>query len=143
MNETLKIINSRVSIKSYRPEQITKDELEAVLESGKNAPSGMNRQTPVFIAVQDKTVRDELSVLNASFMNREGDPFYGAPTVICVLVKEGINTNVEDGSLAIGNMLNAAHAIGLGACWIHRCKQMFESDYGKNMLQKLKKVLIW
>lgn len=137
MNETLKILNSRVSVKSYRPEQITKDELEAVLEAGKNAPTGMNRQTPVFIAVQDKTVRDELSFLNASFMNREGDPFYGAPTVICVLVKEGINTNVEDGSLAIGNMLNAAHAIGLGACWIHRCKQMFESDYGKNMLQKL------
>lgn len=136
MNKAVEVLYSRVSVKAYKPEQITKEELEIVLEAGKNAPTGMNRQSPVFIAVQDKTVRDELSALNASFMNREGDPFYGAPTVICVLVKDGILTNVEDGSLALGNMLNAAHAIGLGSCWIHRCKQMFESEYGKELLKK-------
>lgn len=137
MNEALRILNERVSVRSYKQEQITKEELDAVLEAGKNAPTGMNRQCPVFIAVQDKKVRDQLSALNASFMNREGDPFYGAPTVICVLVKEGINTNLEDGSLALGNMLNAAYALGLGACWIHRCKEMFQSDYGKELLSML------
>lgn len=137
MNETLKTLNERVSVRAYKREQITKQELDAVLEAGKNAPTGLNRQCPVFIAVQDKKIRDELSSLNASFMDREGDPFYSAPTVICVLVKEGVNTNIEDGSLALGNMLNAAFALGLGACWIHRCKEMFESDYGKKLLSDL------
>lgn len=137
MNETLETLNRRVSVRSYKQEQITKQELDAVLEAGKNAPTGLNRQCPVFIAVQDKKIRDRLSALNASFMDREGDPFYGAPTIICVLVKEGINTNIEDGSLALGNMLNAAYALGLGACWIHRCREMFESDYGKKLLADL------
>lgn len=137
MNETIRTLKTRVSVRTYKPDQIKKDELDIVLEAGKFAPTGMNRQTPVFIAVQDKKTRDELSALNASFMNRGGDPFYGAPTVICVLVKEGISTNVEDGSLAIGNMLNAASSLGLGSCWIHRCKEMFESEYGKNLLKKL------
>ncbi len=137
MNETLLTLKTRVSVRSYKPEQISKEELDIVLEAGKFAPTGMNRQTPVFIAVRDKKIRDELSTLNASFMSREGDPFYGAPTVICVLVKEGINTNVEDGSLALGNMMNAAASIGLGSCWIHRCKEMFESAYGKDLLKKL------
>ena len=132
--DAIKALNDRVSVRCYKEEQISKEELETVLEAGKNAPTGMNRQSPVFIAVQNKKIRDELSALNASFMDREDDPFYGAPTVICVLVKEGIITNIEDGSLALGNMLNAAYAIGLGACWIHRCKQMFESEYGKNLL---------
>ena len=132
--DAIKALNDRVSVRCYKEEQISKEELETVLEAGKNAPTGMNRQSPVFIAVQNKKIRDELSALNASFMDRESDPFYGAPTVICVLVKEGIITNIEDGSLALGNMLNTAYAIGLGACWIHRCKQMFESEYGKNLL---------
>lgn len=136
MNDAIRILNERVSVRNYKEEQITREELDTVLEAGKNAPTGMNRQSPVFIAVQNKKVRDELSALNASVMDREGDPFYGAPTVICVLVKEGIITNIEDGSLALGNMLNAAYALGLGACWIHRCKQMFESEYGKKMLSE-------
>ena len=136
MNAAIDVLNNRVSVRAYKPDQITKQELETVLNAGKNAPTGMNRQTPVFIAVQNKEIRDKLSALNASFMSREGDPFYGAPTVICVLVKKGINTNLEDGSLALGNMLNAAYSIGLGACWIHRCKEMFESEYGISVLKE-------
>ncbi len=137
MNETLRTLCDRVSVRSFLPDQITRAELDAVLEAGKNAPTGMNRQSPVFIAVQDKTLRDRLSALNAEAAGINGDPFYGAPTVICVVVKNGIHTNTEDGSLAIGNMLNAAFSLGLGSCWIHRCREMLCTDYGRELLETL------
>ena len=137
MNETLQNLVTRRSIKKYNPEiPVTDGELDAVLEAGLYAPSGMNRQGTVMVAVRNKETRDLLSKLNAAVMGSDGDPFYGAPCVIAVLV-EPSGTAVEDASLVMGNLLNAAHSLGLGSCWIHRAKEEFESEEGKEILRRL------
>ncbi len=135
MNPTLENLLNRRSIRKYLPEQVTDEELDSVLCAGLYAPSGMNRQGAVMVAVRDKETRDLLSRLNAAVMNSNSDPFYGAPCVIVVLV-EPSGTATEDGSLVIGNLLNAAHAIGLGSCWINRAKEVFATDEGKALLKK-------
>ncbi len=101
------------------------------------APTGMNRQTPVIIAVTNKEVRDKLSKLNASIMGGEGDPFYNAPVILIVLAEKSFPTYVYDGSLVMGNLLNAAHAYGISSCWIHRAKEEFESEEGRKILSEL------
>ena len=100
------------------------------------APTGMGRQSPVMVAVQDPDTVRELSRLNARVMGSSTDPFYGAPTVIVVLADPEIGTYREDGSLVMGNLLNAAHAVGLGSCWIHRAREVFDSPEGKALLKK-------
>ena len=136
MNEVIKALLERRSIKDYTNEQVTDEQLEQIIKCGLYAPNGMGAQAPVFIAVRDKQTRDELSKLNADVMGASADPFYNAPCVICVLADSQRSTAVEDASLAIGNMCLAAHSLGLGSCWIHRCKQVFESDQGKALLEK-------
>lgn len=137
MNETVNTLLSRRSIRKFKPEQIKDEELNAVLEAGKYAPSGANHQSPLFIVVQNKDVIKKIAKLNASFTgNPNGDPYYGAPTVILVLADKSKVTPVEDASLALGNMFNAAYSLGLGSCWIHRTKQMFESEEGKALLKE-------
>ena len=89
------------------------------------------------IAVTDKTVRDELSAMNAAVMGAAMDLFYGAPVVVVVLADKNRPTYRCDGSLVIGNLMNAAHSLGIGSCWIHRAKEEFESDAGKAILAKL------
>ena len=96
----------------------------------------MNRQSPIIVAVQDKATRDRLSALNAQIMGRDGDPFYGAPTVLVVLADRQIPTYVEDGSLVLGNLLLAASSIGLGSCWINRAKETFDREEGKALLRQ-------
>lgn len=135
-NEVLSAIAARRSCRAYRPEQIKPEELEAVLTAGTWAPTGMNRQSPVIVAVQDKATRDQLSRINAEIMGRDGDPFYGAPTVLVVLADRSVHTHVEDGSLVLGDLLLAASSIGLGSCWIHRAKETFETEEGKALLRK-------
>ncbi len=136
MKETIQDLKSRRSIKRYKPEQITKNELIQVLEAGMNAPSGMNRQAAVMAVVQEPETVKKLSAMNAAVMGVSSDPFYGAPTVIAVLADRTVPTYLYDGSLVMGNLLNAAHALGLGACWIHRAKEVFVSDEGKKLLKK-------
>jgi len=135
-SEGLRILCERRSVRSYRPEPISRTELDAVLEAGLYAPSGMNRQPVVLVAVQDRTLRDRLSRMNGAVMGQtDSDPFYGAPTVVVVLADRGLSrTALEDGCLALGNMMNAAHALGLGSCWIHRAREMFECEEGKELL---------
>lgn len=133
-NETLSNLLTRRSIKKYKPEQITEEQLQAILEAGQYAPSGMNKQSPVFVAVQDPATVEKLARMNIP--GGKSNPFYGAPTVVLVLVSTSVSTGVEDASLAIGNMCNAAHALGLGSCWIHRAKEMFETEEGKALLQQ-------
>lgn len=135
-NEVLSAIAARRSCRAYRPEQIKSEELQAVVEAGTWAPTGMNRQSPVIVAVQDKATRDQLSAMNAAIMGTENDPFYGAPTVLVVLADRSVPTHVEDGSLVMGNLLLAASSIGLGSCWIHRARETFESEEGKALLRK-------
>ena len=135
-NEILEAIKKRRSIRAYKPDQITADELNAVLEAGTYAASGMGWQSPKFVAVQNRETRDLLSRLNAEVMGNSGDPFYGAPTIIVVFADKDRFTWHEDGSLAIGNMLLAAYAAGLGSCWIHRAREVFSSIEGNKLMQR-------
>ena len=112
------------------------NDMNAVLEAGTWAPTGMGRQSPVIVCIQNKADRDTLSKMNAAAMGGNGDPFYGAPCVAVVLVDKTIPTCVEDGSLVMGNMLNSAESVGLSACWIHRAKEMFETAEGQALLKK-------
>jgi nitroreductase len=105
------------------------------LDAGMYAPSGGDDQSAVFIVVQDKTTLDKLSQLNSKVRGVEGQPYYGAPTVILVLAEKNKRTPIEDGCLALGNMLNAAASVGLGSCWVHRTRQMFETQEGKDLLK--------
>ena len=132
----MKTLYERRSIRRYQSKQITREELDAVVRAGVCAPSGKNRQSAIIVAVQDKATRDELSRLNAAVLGTQSDPFYGAPTVLVVLADANSPYAVEDGSLVLGNLMNAAKAIGLGSCWINRAKEVFASDAGKALLKK-------
>ena len=130
------ILKNRRSIRKYKSEQVSDAHLDAILEAGLYAPSGMNTQNAYMVAVRDKETRDQLSRMNAAVMGTDKDPFYGAPCVVVVLVEPERYTAVEDGSLVLGNLMNAAYEAGVGSCWIHRARQMFESDEGKALLKK-------
>lgn len=136
MNETLQTLKNRRSVRSYLPEQIKDEELQQILEAGIYAPTGMGAQSPIIVVVQDKETIAYLSKLNAAVMGSTSDPFYGAPTVVVVLADRSRGTCVEDGSLVIGNMLNAAASLGVGSCWIHRAKEVFDTPEGKAFLEK-------
>ena len=138
MNETIKNLIERRSIRNYKDEMIPREVLDEIIKAGTYAPTGMNRQAPIIIAVTKKEERDKLSKLNAKIMGNENiDPFYGAPVVLIVLADKTIPTAIYDGSLVMGNLMNAAHALGVGSCWIHRAKEEFETDEGKEILKSL------
>ena len=126
----------RRSVRKYKPEQITDELLDAVLEAGLYAPTAKNNQKPVMVAVRDKETRDLLSKINAEVWGTTSDPFYGAPCVIVVLADPEIPTWIDDGSLVLGNLMNAAHALNLGSCWINRARQTFDRPEGKALLEK-------
>ena len=137
MNDAVRNLMERRSIRAYTDRQVSDELLETVLNAGIYAPSGMNTQGVRLVAVRDRQTRDLLSKLNAAVMGTDRDPFYGAPCVVVVLADPEIYGGwVEDGALALGNMMNAAHALGLGSCWIHRARQVFDSPEGKELLQK-------
>ncbi|MBQ5930570.1 MAG: nitroreductase [Clostridia bacterium] len=136
--DALQAMLTRKSIKKYKPDPVSKELIDKVIEAGLNAPSGLNKQSPIILAVTNKEVRDKLSKLNAGkdpFFR--ADPFYGAPVVLVVLADKSVPTRVYDGSLVMENLQLAAHALGLGACWIHRAKETFEMDEGKEILKSL------
>lgn len=136
--DALEAMLTRKSVKKYRSDPVPKELLDTIIAAGLKAPSGMNRQSPVILAVTNREVRDELSALNLSDDPfHRVDPFYGAPAVLVVLADKSAPTYLYDGALVMENMLIAAHALGLGACWIHRAKETFEKPEGKALLQKL------
>lgn len=137
MNETLKVLKERRSIRKYKAEQIKDSELDLILEAGTWAPTGKGQQSPVMVVVQDKETISYMSKLNAQIQgNPKADPFYGAPTVVVVLA-DGENPNwFADGSLVMGNLMNAAHSIGVGSCWINRAGELFDMPEGKELLKK-------
>ncbi len=137
MNESLKTLIERRSCRSYKPDPIPAEILDQILEAGTYAATGMGKQSPIMIAVTDKETRDKLSRMNAAVMGASNDPFYGAPVVIIVLANRAVPTYLYDGSLVMGNLMNAAHALGIASCWIHRAKEEFESAEGKAMLKEL------
>ena len=134
MDAMYNLLNRR-SVRKYSDKQVPDELLDQVLEAGLYAPTGMNTQNIYMVAVRDKETRDLMMKLNAAVMGRDGDPFYGAPCVIVVLGDPEIYPVVENGSLVLGNLMNAAHALGLGSCWIHRAKQTFETEEGKALLR--------
>ena len=136
MNQIIEALKSRRSCRAYKPEQISDAQLDAVLEAGMYAPTGHGWQAPVMVVIQDKDTIAKLSEMNAAILGTGVDPFYGAPTVIVVLADKSRPTYLYDGSCVMDNLLNAAHAVGLGACWIHRAKEEFESDTGKALLKQ-------
>ena len=137
-NEILQNIITRRSCKKYRSDPVPQELVEAVVEAGLYAASGSNLQGAIILAVTDKTTRDRLSRLNAKYdpMGRT-DPFYNAPVVLAVLGDKTTGTGVEDGSLMMGNMMLAAHSLGLGSCWIHRAAEAFADPDGLALLQEL------
>ncbi len=136
--DAIKNMLTRTSVKKYKSDLVSKEILDQIIEAGTYAPTGRNAQSPIILAVTNKQVRDELSKLNAKVMGVEGvDPFYGAPVVLVVLADKQRNTRVYDGSLVMGNLQLAAHALGVGACWIHRAKEVFEMPEGQALLKKL------
>ena len=139
MNETLKVLKTRRSCRNFKPDMVTEDELKAIIEAGTYAATGMGKQSPVIIAVTDKELRDRISEENRKIGGwQEGfDPFYGAPVILIVLANREVPTYVYDGSLVMGNLMNAAESLGVASIWIHRAKEEFESDFGKNLLKKL------
>ena len=136
MNETIKNLIERRSCRKYSTTQIKEEELNSVLKAGEYAPTGMGRQSPIILVLQNKEKIEKLSKLNAKIMGTDKDPFYGAPTVLIVLADKNIGTYKEDGSLVFGNLMNAAYSIGLGSCWIHRAKEEFETEEGKELLKE-------
>ena len=136
MNETVNSLLKRRSVRRFKAEQVSDELLDTVLNAGQYAASGMNSQNTVLVAVRDPETRNLLSKLNAAVMGSSNDPFYGAPCVIVVLANTTRGTWVEDGSLVIGNLMTAAHAVGLGSCWIHRAREVFDSEEGKALLTK-------
>ena len=137
MNNILETIVSRRSIKKYKNTPVEKELLNKVIKAGTYAPTGKNRQSPLIIAITNTAIRNRLSIELADYRNITTDPFYGAPVILAVLADKGVFTHVYDGSCVIENMLLEAHSLGLGACWIHHAKEIFERDYGKKILARL------
>ena len=139
MNETLKVLEERRSCRNFKPDMITEDELQQILRAGTYAATGMGKQSPIIIAVTKKELRDQFAEENRKIMGApEGvDPFYGAPVILVVLANKAIPTHVYDGSLVMGNLMNAAESLGVANIWIHRAKEEFESDFGKNIFADL------
>ena len=126
MNDVLEAIKTRRSIKKFKPDPIPQEYIDQIIEAGTYAASGMNEQAAIILAVTDPEIVKLLSTVNAEIKGVSGDPFYGAPVVLVVLASSSRLTRVEDGSLVIGNMMLAAHSLGIGSCWIHRAKETFE-----------------
>ena len=136
MNDVIKNIQERRSVRAYRQEQIKEEELQVILEAGTYAPTGMGMQSPKIVVVQDPVLISRLSKMNAEVMGTDSDPFYGAPTVLVVLADSGRPTCVEDGSLVMGTLMLAAHSVGVASCWIHRAREVFASTEGKGLLKQ-------
>ncbi len=137
MSETLNTLKARRSCRAYKPEHIEEEKLNAIIEAGTYAPTGLGKQSPIIIAVKDEVVKAKLAKMNAEIMGMKIDPFYGAPELLIVLADKSMPTYIYDGSLVMGNMMNAAEALGVASCWIHRAKEEFENEEGKEILKSL------
>lgn len=136
MNDVIKCLTERRSVKSYSDRMVEDDKIAEIVEAGKYAPCGMGMQATMMVVVKDPMTVKKIAKMNAEVMGVSKDPFYGAPVVIVVFADTNRGTYIEDGSLVMGNLLNAAHSLGVDSCWIHRAKQVFESEEGKILKEK-------
>ncbi len=136
-NEALEVLKNRRSIRKYKAEQVSREELTSVLEAGTYGATGMGTQSPLIVAVQNPEMIAVLNRLNAEILGNPGSlPYYGAPTIVFVFASPTVRTPFED-ALSVGtNILNAAYAVGLGSCWINRSRQMFETEEGKVLMRQ-------
>ncbi len=139
MSQVLEQIKNRRSVRKYKADMIPQEVLDQIIEAGLYAASGKGQQSAIIIQVTNKKLRDEISRMNCKIGGWEDgfDPFYGAPAMLIVLAKKDWPTHVYDGSLVMGNLMLAAHELGVGSCWIHRAKEEFETQWGKELLRSL------
>ena len=137
MADTLTTLKTRRSCRAYKPDHVEEEKLNAIIEAGTYAATGMGKQSPIILVIKDQAIRDQLAKLNAAAMGMDIDPFYGAPELLVVLANKAMPTYIYDGSLVMGNMMNAAADLGVASCWIHRAKEEFESEEGKAILKQL------
>lgn len=138
MNEIIKAMKERRSVRKYTSKMPAKSDIEQIVEAGLFAANAMGKQETAIVAVTNRELRDRLSRMNAKLLgNVAFDPFYGAPVILVVLGKKDWANRVYDGSLVMGNLMLASHALGLGSIWIHRAKEEFESEEGKTILKEL------
>ena len=137
MSNLLEEMKTRRSIRKFKPDAIPQEILDQIIEAGTYAANGRGAQNVIIIQVTNKEKRDEIAKKNAEIMGSEGDPFYGAPAMLIVLGKKDWPTHVYDGSLVMGNLMLAAHDLGIGSCWIHRAKEELELPEGREILKQL------
>ena len=139
MNEIIRAMKERRSIRKFKPDMPPKEMLDQIIEAGLYAASGRNEQAVITIAVTNKEVRNKLMKDNCKIggWSESYDPFYGAPVILIVLGRKDRITYVYDGSLVIGNMMLAAHSLGLGSIWIHRAKEEFKTEEYQTLLREL------
>ena len=135
--DTLELINSRASTKAYSDKMPSENDINKIITAGLRAASGRNLQAPIIVAVTNKEIRDRLAMANANVMGVSSDPFYNAPAVLVVLARKEAHTYVYDGSLTLGNMMLAAHSLGLGSCWVHRAREVFDLPEWKSWLKEI------
>ena len=137
MNEVTKVLCERRSIRKFKNEQIPRDILDEILKCGTFAPSGKNMQSAKIVVVQNKELIGEIAKVNGSFVNKPGlNPFYDAPTLIIVFADKFVSTYIEDGSAVISNIINAAFSLDVDSCWVHRAKETFLTEFGKELMKK-------
>lgn len=137
-NKTLELMQTRRSVRGFKPDPVPEEILDQIVEAGTWAATGRNRQSPVIIKVTNRELIRKLSKLNGEIMGTDSDPFYGAPAVLIVLADKTVPTYLYDGSLVMGNLMLAAHSLGIGSCWIHRAKEEFQLPEGKEILKSLR-----
>lgn len=138
MNEAYKNIIDRRSVRNFNDIKVSHDVIEKIVYAGQCAPSGMNRQIFAFVVVENEELIEKLSKMNAEIMNSTSDPFYDAKSMIIVFADSNAPTYLYDGALAMGNLMNAANALGVDSCWIHRAKEVFETEFGKKLKREWK-----
>ena len=136
MIETLIDLKERRSCRKFLDKQISDNYLDLILEAGTYAPTGMGRQSPAIVCIQNKELIKKISQMNAKVIGSTNDPFYNAPTLLIVLADPSVRTYLYDGSLVMGNLLNAAQALGVSSCYIFRAKEVFETEEGKELLKE-------
>ena len=139
MNEIIKAMKERRSIRKFKPDMVSKKDIDEIIDAGLYAANGMGKQAVVTVAVTNKELRDKIAKDNCKIggWDESFDPFYGAPVILIVLAEKDWRNRVYDGSLVIGNMMLAAHSLGLGSIWIHRAKEEFETDEYKKLLKDI------
>lgn len=136
MNAELQALKERRSVRKYKADMVPQELIDQVIDAGLYAAGGHGTQEVIIVAVTNKEVRDKLAQMNREILGTSIDSFYGAPVVLVVLGPKSNKLTPYDGSLVMGNLMQAAHAVGLGSCWINRAKEEFASEEGKQLLKE-------